>query len=169
MSSLERLWAGWRSAYVAKVNKDDIGEADKIFSQLAESDHSDNETFIVHRGKTCFAILNIYPYITGHLLILPYRVVQDIEDLKQDEFLELFETMGDAVSTLKKVYNSGGINVGINIGRAAGAGIPKHLHIHCLPRFEGDTNFMASVANTKVLSEPLDETWRKIKEAWPKK
>lgn len=167
MSSLEKLWAGWRSAYVIEASKGNLsGEADKIFSQLAESGHADDETFIVHRGETCFAILNIYPYTTGHLLILPYRVTADLEDLNQDEFSELFETLRAAVVALKKAYNPNGINIGTNLGRAAGAGIPDHLHLHCLPRFDGDTNFMTSVANTKVLPEALDTTWRKIKEAW---
>lgn len=170
MTSLEKLWAGWRNAYVSEASKGNLsGKSDRIFSQLVESDHADSETFIVHRGETCFAILNIYPYTTGHLLILPYRVVGNLEDLEQNEFAELFETVKSGVLALKTAYNPDGINVGANLGRSAGAGIPDHLHFHCLPRFDGDTNFMTSVANTKVLPEALDETWRKIKEAWTQK
>ncbi len=167
MSALEHLWAGWRHAYVTRAGAGDFESADKIFSNLSASEHADNETFIVHRGKHCFAILNIYPYTSGHLLILPYRVVGELEDLSDEEFDELFKIVKSAVSALKSAYSPAGINIGTNLGRAAGAGIPEHLHIHCLPRFDGDTNFMTTVANTKVLPEALDETWRKIKDAWP--
>ncbi len=171
MSSLEQLWAGWRRAYVEGTVRKDLSPdiSPDIFQSLAESDHADSETFILYRGKTCFAILNIYPYSSGHTLILPYRVVGNLEDLDKNEFQELWETVRDSATAIKTAYNPDGINIGANFGKAAGAGIPNHLHVHCLPRWEGDTNFMTSVANSKVMPEALDETWRKLKEAWPKK
>ncbi len=170
MNSLDHLWAGWRKAYVADTVKGRFAKSSsKIFTQLAESNHSDNETFILYRGKKCFAILNIFPYSTGHTLILPHRQVRDLEDLEPDEFRELWEIVRDCTLALKTAYSPTGINIGSNLGKSAGAGIPDHLHIHCLPRWDADTNFMTSIANTKVLPEPLDETWQKLKSAWPQK
>ena len=175
MSDLNRIWAGWRASYVEsavrghpkdKNNKEAAGISE-IFSQLAASEHSDDETFIVHRGQTCFAVLNIYPYCSGHTLILPYRVVENLEDLTPEEFQELWKIVRDAAVAIKTAYDAQGINIGTNLGKSAGAGIPEHLHVHCLPRWAGDTNFMSSVANARVLPEPLDESWRKLKKAWP--
>ena len=166
--SLERVWAGWRLAY---VEADDTGERDEaigsLFEQILASDEPDDRTYIVWRGERCFAILNAFPYTNGHLMVLPYRAVGDLEDLTDDEAVELWGAVGHAVRALRVAYAPDGVNVGLNLGRAAGAGVPGHLHVHCLPRWSGDTNFMTAIAETRVLPESLDASWRKLREAWP--
>jgi len=112
-------------------------------------------------------VLNAYPYTSGHLMVLPNRHVGDLEALEPGEAAELWDGVRRAVVAIKAAYRPGGINVGANLGRPAGAGIPGHLHFHALPRWDGDTNFMTTVAEVRVLPEPLDETWAKLREAWP--
>ena len=118
-------------------------------------------------AMACFSILNAYPYGSGHLLVMPYREVAALEELSPDEHDELWAGVRDAVLAIKGAYSPDGVNIGMNLGHAAGAGIPSHLHVHCLPRWRGDTNFMTSVAETRVLPESLDESWRKLTAAWP--
>lgn len=167
--SLDRLWAGWRSAYVGGVaDLDASGKIDRsVFRAILESGAPDDQTFIVWRGRCCFAILNVFPYGTGHLLVMPYREVPGLEDLDPGEQAELWAGVRDAVVAVKAGYRPDGVNVGINLGRASGAGIPGHMHVHVLPRWSGDTNFMTTVAETRVLPEALADTWRKVRAAWP--
>lgn len=168
MTALERLWSGWRASYVQSVGSTEVppGEG-SVFTRILESGLSDEEANIVHRGEHCFAILNAYPYGTGHTLLLPYREVADLEDLVTDESLELWQTVNDAVIAIKSVYDPEGINVGINLGRPAGGSVSEHLHVHVLPRWTGDANFMTAVANTRTLPEPLVDTAAKLRAAWP--
>ena len=112
-------------------------------------------------------ILNAYPYNSGHVMVLPNRAVADLDDLTREEHEELWRLVTDAVTAIRAAYSPEGVNVGLNLGRAAGAGVPDHLHVHCLPRWAGDTNFMTSVAETRVLPEPLDETHSRLTAAWP--
>lgn len=168
MTPLERLWNGWRATYVQSIpTSGELGGAGSIFTQILESGLSDDETNVVHRGPTCFAILNAFPYSTGHVLVLPYREVGDLEDLHPDEAAELWATVTDAVRAIKAAYAPEGVNVGINLGRPAGGSVSEHLHVHVLPRWTGDANFMTAIANTRTLPEPLVDTAAKIRAAWP--
>ena len=119
------------------------------------------------RGRGCFAVLNAFPYGSGHLMVLPNVAAADLGDLEPDVAAELWEGVQAAVATIRAVYEPDGVNVGINLGAGAGAGIPDHLHVHCLPRWAGDTNFITTVAETRVLNEPLAVTWDKVSAAWP--
>ena len=119
------------------------------------------------RSPGVAAILNAYPYGSGHVLVMPTRHVGDLAEVGGAERAALWDAVHDAVAAVTAAYHPGGVNVGANLGRAAGAGIPGHLHVHVLPRWEGDTNFMTSVAETRVLPEPLSETWRKLRASWP--
>lgn len=169
MTPFERIWSGWRSSYVASVGSVAPSEpsSGSVFSRILATGLPDDETHIVHRGDTCFAILNAFPYGTGHLLVLPYREVAELEALEDGETGELWRTVTLAVSAVKSAYRPDGVNVGINLGRAAGGSVSEHLHVHVLPRWIGDANFMTSVANTRTLPEPLDLTASKIRAAWP--
>jgi len=138
-----------------------------LFERILNSGYSDRETYIVHRGAECFVILNRFPYGTGHLMVLPNRAVAELGLLTPAESSELWLFTQNAVATIKAVYTPDGMNVGMNLGRAAGAGAPDHLHVHCLPRWAGDTNFTTTIAEARVLPEPLDVTWTKLHEAWP--
>ena len=168
MSALERMWSGWRATYVQSLGDTDAppGEG-SVFTRILNSGMPDDETNIVHRGPTCFAILNAFPYGTGHTLVLPYREVADLEALDADETIELWATVTDTVRALKAAYRPHGINVGVNLGQPAGGSVSEHLHVHCVPRWTGDANFMTAVANTRTLPEPLAETAAKLRAVWP--
>jgi diadenosine tetraphosphate (Ap4A) HIT family hydrolase len=167
---LAHLWAGWRSSYIQAVSTpSDTSLAPDATGSLFERILAlpDDEAFVVHRGERCSVLLNAYPYTSGHVLVLPNRAVAELEDLDAAELAELGVLTRDAVVAIKAAYGCEGVNVGTNLGSAGGAGVPDHLHTHVLPRWSGDTNFMTSVALTRVLPEPLDETWRKLCAAWP--
>ena len=144
----------------------DVGEQ-TLFEAIEASGLPDEETFVVHRGPKCLALLNAYPYTSGHLLVVPRRAVAVLAELTEDEHAALWSTVRDAVTAVEAAYSPGGVNVGLNQGAAAGAGVPSHLHVHVLPRWSGDTNFMTATADTRVLPEALGETWRRLVEAWP--
>jgi len=112
-------------------------------------------------------VLNAFPYGSGHLLVLPNRAVADLSGLDPDETVALWATVTDAVAAVQAAYRPDGVNVGLNLGDAAGAGVPDHLHVHVLPRWAADTNFMTTVADARVLPEALGDTWRKVRDAWP--
>lgn len=167
---LERLWAGWRSQYVRSVEAvDDADETGQgsVFTRILRSGLPDDETHIVHRGERCFAILNAFPYASGHLLVLPYREVAELEALTPDESVELWATVTDGVRAVRAAFSPEGINIGLNLGRPAGGSISGHLHVHVVPRWTGDSNFMTAIANTRTLPEPLGESAARIREAWP--
>lgn len=171
--SLEHLWAGWRLDYIRAAVEDpdtfgpDPEDGRSLFERILHSGSADEETYVLTRGERTFALLNAYPYTSGHVLVLPQRAVADLEDLSDDEAGELWRTVRDAVVAIKAAYQPDGVNVGANLGQGAGAGVPDHLHVHCLPRWRGDTNFMTSVAETRVMPEALDVTWRRLRDAWP--
>lgn len=172
MTSLDRIWAGWRTAYMEAVTEDDNATLGpdhtgaSLFERIYNAGEPDEATHILWHGSTCFAILNAYPYGSGHLMVLPKRAVANLEDLDDETYAELFIGVRSAVRAIKKAYRPDGVNVGANLGRGAGAGVPDHLHIHCLPRWTADSNFMTAIAETRVLPEPLDVTWHKLREAW---
>jgi diadenosine tetraphosphate (Ap4A) HIT family hydrolase len=174
-ATMDRLWAGWRSSYVtaaaegeppAGVGADVAGEG-SLFSRILAAGVPDEESRIVWRGELVFAILNAFPYTSGHVLVMPYREVPEIEDLTDEENIALWAGVRDAVVAIKRAYRPHGLNVGINLGEAGGAGIPSHLHVHVLPRWGADSNFMTAVAETRVLPESLSDSWRKLRDAWP--
>lgn len=169
--SLDHLWAGWRSAYITEVTSDDSALAPdasgSLFERILGSGRPDDETFIVHRGRHCFVILNAYPYTNGHVLVMPNEAVADLEALGPEAHAELWSLVRDAVVAIKAAYRCDGVNLGMNLGRAGGAGVPDHLHVHALPRWAGDTNFMTAVAGTRVMPETLADSWAKLRGAWP--
>ena len=162
---LEHLWNGWRADYVQRGTGRGTEEK-SVFSSIIESGIPDDEAFIVRRGNRCFAILNAFPYSCGHILVLPYREIGDLELLDDAERGELWLMVEQAVAVLKVEYRPHGVNVGINLGAAAGGSIAQHLHVHVVPRWGGDSNFMVSVANTKILPEALDTTWERVSRRW---
>jgi ATP adenylyltransferase len=165
---LDRLWAGWRSSFVQGKAQADNLQADiegTLFERvLAVTD--DEAAGIIHRGPLVSAVLNAFPYGSGHMLVVPNRGVGKLSDLAVDEARELWDTVQKAVAVAEAVYQPPGINVGLNQGKAGGASVPDHLHVHVLPRWDGDTTFMTSIAETRVLPEPLDESARKLRAAW---
>lgn len=158
---MERLWAGWRSAYL-----DGAKAAGCVLCGVLDS-APDKDAFVVWRGRLAAVVLNAYPYASGHLMVLPTRHVGEIEGLASEESAELWQALGRSVRALKSAYSPDALNVGANLGEAAGAGVPGHLHLHVVPRWSGDTNFMTSVAETRVLPEALDATYDRVKSAWP--
>jgi len=163
---VDHLWAGWRTTYVesAAASPTDGGS---LFTAILASGLPDTETNIVWRGQWCFAILNAFPYTNGHLLVMPYREVGELEDLRPEEHAELWSGATDAVRALRAAYRPDGVNLGMNLGRSAGAGVPTHLHIHVLPRWNGDTNFMTTAAEVRVLPETLSSSAARVRAAWP--
>ncbi len=180
MSGLDRLWAGWRSSYIESVTSGpggdatpggskDAGRSGCVFCAILGSGDDDEATHVLwrHSSGLAVAILNAYPYCSGHLMVMPVRHVASPELLEPSEAGALWEGTSSAVSALRAAYKPDGLNLGANLGRAGGAGVPGHLHVHVLPRWEGDTNFMTSVADTRVLPEPLDVSAGKLRRAWP--
>ncbi|MBW3555405.1 MAG: HIT domain-containing protein [Actinobacteria bacterium] len=164
---MERLWAGWRSDYITGSAPPGDPQAQCVFCRILDSGEPDSVTKVVVRKRGVVALLNAFPYTSGHLMVLPERHLGEMEDLDAQEHSVLWRTVTDGVLALKSAYRPEGINLGANLGRAAGAGLPGHLHVHLLPRWVGDTNFTTTVAETRVLPESLDVTWQKLRDAWP--
>jgi ATP adenylyltransferase len=155
------LWAPWRLEYVGRPEED----AGCVF--CAEAAGSVEDTLVVHRGERAFVILNKFPYASGHLLVAPNRHLDELAALTDEEALELHRLAVSALEALHRVYRPHGHNLGWNLGRVAGAGIVEHVHLHVVPRWGGDTNFMPVLADTKVLPEHLLETRNRLRAAWP--
>lgn len=160
------MWSPWRSEYVETashrpVNQDDVGS---LFARL-EAEGQDEENFIVWRGELVFVIMNRYPYNNGHLLIVPYREVEHYEELHPDEQMAIARTIERCIRWLRRALDPEGFNVGLNLGTASGAGLPDHLHMHVVPRWGGDTNFMTTTGDMRVIPEALRKTYRKLRTA----
>ncbi len=168
MDTYERLWNGWRAAYVGGVREVEPSGEGSVFKAILDSGMTDEECNIVHRGQHVFAILNAFPYATGHTLIMPFREIANLEDLDAAETSELWLTVTDAVRAVKAAYQPGGVNVGVNLGRPAGGSVSEHLHVHVVPRWVGDGNFMTAIANTRTLPEALTDTAARLRSAWPR-
>jgi len=140
-----------------------IGEEEGCIFCKKPQENEDEKNLILYRGKTCFVLMNLFPYNSGHLMIAPYRHIGNFVDLRKEEGIELFKLLQWSLNILKKVLNPDGFNVGLNIGRTAGAGYEDHLHIHIVPRWNGDTNFMPVIADTKVIPEFLEETYKQLR------
>ena len=167
----DHLWAGWRNAYVRGGTDDGaeiaVADGETLFEAIARSTLPEEQTLILWRGERVFAVLNRYPYTSGHLMVLPNRGVQHLTDLDDGEYDELWRGVRLAARAVQTAYEPHGINVGANLGRGAGAGIPDHLHVHVLPRWDGDTNFMTAIADVRVMPETLGTTWERLRAAWP--
>lgn len=172
---LDHLWATWRSAYVGRIadsrtipSPDEAGGRSLFERILAGADEEgDTEAGVLWRGPTCFALLNLYPYTAGHLMVLPQRAVADLEDLTDDEHTELWGAVRASVVALRAAFRCEGVNVGLNLGAAAGGSQSDHLHVHCVPRWEGDANFIAVAAETRVLPISLADAAERLRETWP--
>lgn len=160
---MERLWAPWRLEYVQNADKQD----GCIFCAAAASDDDEGQ-LVVHRGEHAFVLLNKFPYASGHLLVAPYRHGLNFGDLDEAEILEIHRLGAQGLEALAATYAPEGYNLGWNIGRIAGAGIPDHGHLHVVPRWGGDTNFMPVFADVKVIPEHLSATWARLAAAWPR-
>ena len=164
---IENIWAGWRSEYLADPERrspDPSGRS--VFRRIIESGENDESTHIVHRSSTCFVILNRFPYAAGHLLVVPYRQEPDLVSLTSDESVDLWTTATLSVRALEAEYRPAGFNIGVNLGAAAGGSVRDHVHIHVVPRWIGDANFLVATANTKAIPEPLDITARRLTAAF---
>ena len=139
-----------------------------LFEAILGSGLPDEESHIVWRGERVFALLNRYPYSTGHVLVVPYRAVAELEDLDSRERRELWDAVHDAVVAVKAAFHPDGVNVGANLGEGAGPSVFDHVHIHVLPRWRSDTNFMTAVADVRVLPQTLQDCWERLVAAWPR-
>jgi ATP adenylyltransferase len=159
---MEHLWAGWRNEYV--TSGDVYDDAACVLCRVIE-----DGSYVVWKDDLVAVILNAYPYTSGHVMVLPRRHIGEVEDVSREEVGAVWAAVANAVRALKAAYSPDGLNMGANLGRVAGAGIPGHFHVHVLPRWSGDTNFMTSVAETRVMPESLDASLEKLKAAWPKR
>jgi ATP adenylyltransferase len=159
--SEERLWAPWRIEYI-KGPKD--GEC--IFCAAVESG-DDEERYVVTRGERCFVMLNAYPYTNGHVMISPYSHVPSLEELDEPALAEMMTLARTSMAAIRDVYGPEGFNIGVNQGKVAGAGVEDHVHMHVVPRWGGDTNFMPVIGDTRVLPQSLSDSYRELTAAWP--
>ena len=155
---MERIWAPWRMGYIQKEKPEGCILCDK------PREKDDALNYILYRGEKNFVIMNSYPYNPGHLMIAPYRHIANLEELTDEELYEHFKIVTHSIKVLRQVFSPGGFNLGINMGKLAGAGISGHVHTHIVPRWEGDTNFMPVLSDTRVVPEALAETYEKLKD-----
>lgn len=153
---METLWAPWRMAYLEKARPPSC-----LFCETPATEQ-DEKNLVLYRGKCVFILMNLYPYNTGHVMVAPYRHVDDLGTLSGEEQLELIQEAARSTRLLRETMNPDGFNLGMNLGKVAGAGIEDHLHLHIVPRWNGDTNFMPVVGGTKVIPEGLAATYRKL-------
>lgn len=160
---MNQLWSPWRMKYITDHQK----SSDCFFCRsINEEDGPEN--LIVHRGQYSFVILNLFPYTNGHLMVVPYIHKPSLEDLDTPTRSEMMEFTTQAMKVLRSLYHPDAFNLGANIGEAAGAGVADHVHIHVVPRWSGDTNFMSTVGSTRVLPEELAQTYQRVRERWTK-
>ncbi|HEY6804300.1 MAG TPA: HIT domain-containing protein [Pyrinomonadaceae bacterium] len=158
---MDRLWSPWRAKYIASGV--DAQSEGCVFCRMGEDAANDDANLVVHRGTHNFVALNLYPYITGHLLVVPYQHLGNLFSTAKEITDELMDLTKRAQVAIKDVYAPHGFNLGMNLGAAAGAGIVDHIHLHILPRWSGDTNFMTTVADTRVIPESLETTYSKLR------
>jgi ATP adenylyltransferase len=157
---MDYLWTPWRYAYVSTADK----AVECVLCDLPRL--ADQAAFIVYRGRFCYVVLNIYPYTSGHVMIVPYEHVDRLQKLSPEPANEMMALSQTCEEILHRVYRPQGINLGMNIGKAAGAGIAGHIHMHVLPRWVADGNFITTVGETRVLPETLEQTWQRLRDAW---
>lgn len=160
---MDHIYSPWRKEYFDRDKNNPVC----VFCEAAKQ--PDNpENLIIFRGKLAFVILNRYPYTSGHLMVVPYLHCKDLVDLPDETLLEMMQLTQKAVSVLGQEYQPQGFNIGMNLGAVAGAGITEHLHMHVVPRWQGDANFVSVIGQTRVLPETLEETYHRMREAWNK-
>jgi ATP adenylyltransferase len=176
--SLDHLWAGWRSSYLSSFDQGGAeggagggptgGDARPacVFCAIVASGEPDEARYVLWTGEFTVTILNAYPYCPGHVMVMPIRHVGDLLELEPEEATELSGGVLGAEAAVRTAYGPDGMNIGLNLGRAGGAGIPAHLHVHIVPRWIGDTNFMTSVAGARVIPEALGDSWAKLRAVW---
>lgn len=160
---MDVLWSPWRYDYI-KADKTSADSSGCVFCDILNNPASDEEKFILHRAGFNFVILNIYPYISGHLMIVPFAHIADLDRAPKETTDELMDLTKICQNILREVYEPNGINLGMNLGKAAGAGVAEHLHMHILPRWVGDANFMTAVGETRTIPESLSTTYEKLKD-----
>jgi ATP adenylyltransferase len=161
---MDRLWSPWRSQYIQTFGTELEGKGCAFCEALASSD--DDARYLLRRHQHCFSMLNLYPYNSGHLLIIPYLHTGSFSDLPVPVYRELTELLRDWMQALERAMHPQGFNVGANIGRVGGAGIDQHVHMHIVPRWSGDANFMPVIADTKIISESMEDSMRRLREAF---
>jgi ATP adenylyltransferase len=161
------LWSPWRYDYI-KSGDTSAKDSGCVFCNILENPASDEEKFILHRAGFNFVILNIYPYISGHLMIVPYAHLANLDEAAKEVTDEMMDLTKHSQRVLREVYQPDGINLGMNLGKAAGAGVAEHFHLHILPRWVGDANFMTAVGQTRTIPEDLRTTFEKLKGKWEK-
>jgi len=171
---MDYLYAGWRIGQPGGTGGDGLPHANlkpepgkTLFETIEQSSLPEEQTYILRRRANTFAILNVFPYTSGHVLVLPRRAVRSIADLNHNEFLELWELVREAAAATQKALRPQGLNIGLNEGTAGGGSIPDHLHVHVVPRWDADTNFMTTIANARVLPTTLADSWHRLLAAWP--
>ncbi|HWX21765.1 MAG TPA: HIT domain-containing protein [Candidatus Binatia bacterium] len=158
---MESLHAPWRIEYILAPKPP---QADSLFTRIAQA-QADEDNYVLARERTCYALLNTYPYTGGHLMVVPYKQAPDLNDLTDEELTELMKLTRRCQNALMRVMKPEGFNIGINLGKVAGAGIPGHLHVHVVPRWQGDTNFMPVLANTTIVPQALNELAAQLRAA----
>lgn len=161
---MERLWSPWRYAYVAATGGERPDPGICVFCDAQEDPADDERKFVLHRGQRGFVLLNLYPYVSGHMMIAPYAHLGDFAAAPKEVTDELMDLAKRAQAALGETYHPEGFNLGMNLGRVAGAGVPDHIHLHVMPRWIGDTSFMTTIADTRVLPEDLQTTYIKLRE-----
>ena len=161
---MRRLFSPWRMPYIGRDKAAEKAKGCVFCRALKQEDGPGN--LIIQRGQQAFVILNRFPYTSGHLMVLPFTHVANLYELDAPTRSEMMELMNTATQVLARVYQPQGFNLGANLGAAAGAGLEEHLHLHVLPRWAGDTNFVSTIGETRVLPETLEETWQRVKAAW---
>jgi ATP adenylyltransferase len=158
---MDHLWSPWRYRFIENTRPDNVC----VFC-LAPQASRDADNLILHRARHHFVILNLYPYTTGHLMVVPYRHIARLGDSSPDALAEMMELASRAEAVLSGAYRPDGFNIGMNLGKAAGAGIAGHIHLHVLPRWAGDANFVSVVGETRVMPETLADTYEKLRRGW---
>lgn len=157
---MDRLWAPWRAEYILGPK-----EQGCLLCRISQ-EKRDRENLVLWRGQLCFVMMNLYPYNSGHIMVVPHRHEKDLEGLGEEEMLEMMGLAQKGIAVLRTSMKPQGFNLGINLGDIAGAGVEDHVHLHIVPRWKGDTNFMPVSAATKVISQALEETYGVLQEAW---
>ena len=158
---MNHLWSPWRMKYIENSEQ----EEGCVFCN-AQAKEDSEANLIAFRGQRAFVILNLYPYTSGHVMVIPFEHVATFEELPSATRAEMIELTSRCMSVLRKTYNPQGFNMGANIGKAAGAGVPGHVHIHIVPRWGGDTNFMSALGETRVLPESIEDTYKRVREGF---
>lgn len=165
---MDKLWSPWRSQYIESFKAEPDGHSsESLFTRILK-ENKDKENYLLYRGKMCFIIMNLYPYNSGHLMVVPYKEALELSELDKETKSELLELIDLGCRILTDAIKPHGFNIGANLGRIAGAGIENHLHFHIVPRWDGDTNFMPVLNEVKIISEAMDDTYEKLRKSLEK-